>query len=212
MTASNWRPSTASASAVVAVAAMRPLLSGDQVSSSLMVIFTRKPYSFAKKESGFGSSPPFATINPPYPAYSLMSICSTPSFGVYAAAASRVGVPSTGSMGEGASPSPGSGRELCVVLADSPSDESRPTSRYTPNPIKPTSRMNVRRLPIAEPRAARRVARRLMACSWKLTLKSTFVRALLCDLLPTPHLRFRLQQLGGRRFVGQIVEAGEQLA
>ena len=50
---------------VVAVAASRPLLSGDQVSLSLIEIFTLKPYSFAKNESGFGSRPPFATMSPP---------------------------------------------------------------------------------------------------------------------------------------------------
>ena len=31
--------------------------------------------------SGFGSRPPLATIRPPYPAYSLISICSVLSFG-----------------------------------------------------------------------------------------------------------------------------------
>ena len=63
--ASNCRPSTASASAVVAVAASLPLLSGPQVSLSLIEIATLKPYSFAKNESAFGSRPPLATMRPP---------------------------------------------------------------------------------------------------------------------------------------------------
>ena len=42
-----------------------PLLSGHQVSLSLIESFTLKPYSFAKNESAFGSRPPLATMRPP---------------------------------------------------------------------------------------------------------------------------------------------------
>ena len=90
---------------MVAVAASLPLLSGPQVSLSLIEICTWKPYSLAKMESGFGSRPPFATMSPPYPAYSLMSMRRMLSFGTKVLAASSVGVPVTGSMGPGASPS-----------------------------------------------------------------------------------------------------------
>ena len=49
---------------VVAEAAILPLLSAAQLSSSLILRRTLKPAFFAKMECSFGSSPPFATISP----------------------------------------------------------------------------------------------------------------------------------------------------
>jgi hypothetical protein len=61
---SNWRPTTASTSAVVAEAATRPLLSFDQPSSSDRVRRAWNPCAVAKIDWGFGARPPLATINP----------------------------------------------------------------------------------------------------------------------------------------------------
>src|SRR3954470_10450196 len=202
--ASNCRPSTASASAVVAVAASLPLLSGLHVSLSLIEICTLKPYSFAKNESGFGSRPPFATMRPPYPAYSLMSMRSTLSFGTYVFAASRVGVPVTGSMGSGASPSgfvtPFAAAPVCaaagpaVLGASSPLP--RPSHSHRPRATMPSSRTSVMMLPAAEPRARWIIS---------ILLFRDFLRA---ALLRAP----RSEQIGGGRLVGEILDAGEQLA
>ena len=62
---SNWRPSTASTSAVVATAAIWPLFSADHSSLSPLFRRTWKPYCLAKIEFGLGAMPPLATIRPP---------------------------------------------------------------------------------------------------------------------------------------------------
>ena len=60
----NCRPYTASTSTVVADAAILPLFSALQLSSSLSLMRTLKPCFLAKIELSFGSSPPFATMSP----------------------------------------------------------------------------------------------------------------------------------------------------
>jgi hypothetical protein len=60
----NCRPYTASTSTVVALAAILPLLRADQLSSSLRVIFSLKPWSLKKTEFSVGSSPPLAAMRP----------------------------------------------------------------------------------------------------------------------------------------------------
>jgi hypothetical protein len=77
----NCFPYTASTSTVVADAAIFPAFSADQLSSSLSLMRTLKPCFFAKMELSFGSSPPFATMSPAYPAYSLSSMSTMLSFG-----------------------------------------------------------------------------------------------------------------------------------
>ena len=71
--------------------AILPVFRSDQLSSSLTVSFTLKPWFLKKTELSLASSPPLAAIRPAYPAYSLISIGTVLSLSVNGAAASSRG-------------------------------------------------------------------------------------------------------------------------
>ncbi len=57
-------PYAASTSTVVTEAAILPSLSSDQLSSSLIVSFTLKPWFLKNSEFSVGSRPPLAAMRP----------------------------------------------------------------------------------------------------------------------------------------------------
>src|SRR6185295_4330777 len=132
-----------------------------------------------------------------------MSMRRVLSFGTYVFAASSVGVPVTGSMGSGASPSgfatPFAGALPCAVgvvpALGASSPLPRPSHSHRPSATMPNNRTSVMMLPAAEPRA-----RSFMGYS----LLRDFLRG---ALLGAPGR----EQVGGRRFVGEVLDAGEQL-